>query len=110
MELADEAFFARRRGDKEQAMNFARQAMQFEKQAADILVEEVDAEPTRSVLHRSAATLAVDAGEIEEAKFLIARGLEGHPPASIAQELLELRVRIEEIEAQAAVKETVAAA
>jgi hypothetical protein len=106
MEMADEAFFARRRGDREQPVHFARQAFLLEKEVADLMVPLTDIEPPRSVLHRSAATLAVDCGEIEEAKYLVARGLEGKPPADIGDELLELRARIEEIEAQTATKAT----
>lgn len=49
-----------------------------------------DLEPTRSVLFRSAASIALDAGLPAEARHLIAEGLRGSPPAAIKRELLEL--------------------
>lgn len=41
----------------------------------------------RAVLYRSAATLALEAGWPERARELAQRGLEGEPPAAIAEEL-----------------------
>ena len=49
-----------------------------------------DLEPTRSVLHRSAATLAVECSELREAEKLIGRALAGNPPDDIANELRDL--------------------
>jgi len=46
-------------------------AFDFERQAARALTEKLDAEPTRSILHRSAATLALDCGQHREAEVLI---------------------------------------
>ena len=48
---------------------------------------------TRSVLYRSAATLALDAGETQEARRLAECGLAGAPPAEIADELREVLVQ-----------------
>jgi hypothetical protein len=50
----------------------------------------IDEEPTRSVLHRSAASLAIKCGEYEEAERLIATALNGKPPDDIAAELRDL--------------------
>ena len=47
-------------------------------------------EPTRSVLHRSAASLALECDEIREAERLIGRALSGNPPDEIAEELRDL--------------------
>jgi hypothetical protein len=86
MELAEQAFAARRRDDQTSARSLARRAYLLEKQAA----EGSQTEPTRSVLHRSAATLALDCGEYREAERLIAAALSGSPPEPIANELREL--------------------
>jgi hypothetical protein len=47
-------------------------------------------EPTRSVLHRSAPTLALECGALRDAERLIAVALSGDPPAEIAEELRDL--------------------
>ena len=47
-------------------------------------------EPTRSVLHRSAASLALECDETREAERLIGRALSGNPPDEIAEELRDL--------------------
>ena len=49
-----------------------------------------DHEPTRSVLFRSAASLAIDCKEYLEAERLIGEGLAGNPPPDIRIELREL--------------------
>ena len=90
MEYTDEAFQARRNGDNEQAQAFFRQAFLCEREADELVSSHTDAEPTRSVLHRSAATLALDCGEFREAERLIAIALAGNPPDEIAEELREL--------------------
>jgi hypothetical protein len=52
--------------------------------------EQSQTEPTRSVLHRSAATLALDCGEYREAERLVATALAGNPPEPIANELRDV--------------------
>ena len=42
------------------------------------------------MLHRSAATLAVECGELRYAERLIGRALAGNPPEDIADELRDL--------------------
>ena len=44
----------------------------------------------RSVLHRSAASLALECGALREAERLIAAALSGDPPDEIAEELRDL--------------------
>jgi hypothetical protein len=90
MERADQALEARRRGDEGAARAFFREAFLHERTAAQIIAPDLTAEPTRSVLHRSAASLAVECGEAREAERLIAIALSGDPPAEIAAELREL--------------------
>lgn len=64
------------------------EALALETAAAKAVPAEL--EPTRSVLFRSAASIALDAGLATDARHLIAEGLRGSPPAAIKQELLEL--------------------
>jgi hypothetical protein len=49
---------------------------------------------SRSVLHRSAAALAIDCGELQAAERLITTALSGNPPAEIAAELKDLFIQI----------------
>ena len=95
MELAEEAFFTRKEGSIEKAKALFREALKFESEAAALLENRLEMEPTRSVLFRSAATLALDCGEPWLAEQLIARGLAGNPPEEIAGELRELNERLE---------------
>ena len=90
MALAQLALVARHSGGQERAVALAREAFGFEAQAADLVPAGVDSEPTRSILYRSAAWLALDAKLPDEAVRLAERGLAGSPPASIAAELNEV--------------------
>ena len=89
MENADHAFFARRDGNHEAFLRYSRIAYEKEKEAA-LLIESQESEPTRSVLHRSAAALAFDCGEYRDAEKLIFCAFAGNPPEEIADELREL--------------------
>lgn len=72
------------------------EAYRLEKEAVEAFLSSAygDAEPTRSVLLRSAANLAIDCGELREAEQLAARGLAGDPPEAIAGELRDTLDRI----------------
>ena len=94
MEFADESFVARLEKDRDQFLHFTRLAFEKEAAAADLMVEE-EVEPTRSVLHRSAATLAWRCGMYDEARRLIDRGLAGDAPPEIATELKDLLREVE---------------
>lgn len=94
MDLAEAAFVAKLRGDVEQALLLTRQAFEYEQAAATLIANQLDVEPTRSVLHRSAATLAVNCGELEAAERLITTALSGNPPSEIAEELKDLFIQI----------------
>lgn len=89
MDEAEYAFMARRRGDEEQARQHFRIAYELESEAA-LIVAETTSEPSRSVLLRSAASLAYNCGKYLEAEKLIVEGLHGNPPKEIAQELRDL--------------------
>ena len=94
MDLAEAAFVAKLRGDLEQASLLTKQAFSLEQEAAALIAHQLDAEPTRSVLHRSAATLAIECGEFKAAERLIATALSGNPPEEIASELKDLFIQI----------------
>lgn len=88
------AFDARRSGDPELALRYFSEAFAAEQEAANLVADDLDLEPTRSILHRSAATLAADCGDYPAANRLIDAALAGNPPVEIIEELDELRVRI----------------
>lgn len=69
------------------AIRLYRKAMEHEAQAAKQFRDRAKYEPTRSVLYRSAASLAVMCGEKRMAEKLICEGLAGDPPEEIAGEL-----------------------
>src|SRR3954447_9391023 len=86
----DEAFVARHRGDIERAQEHSQKALRLEIAAAEEFRDSFTTEPTRSVLYRSAATIALDCGQHREAERLIATALAGSPPYEIAEELRDL--------------------
>lgn len=90
MEQSDLAVLARMRGDEAAAVTHVQSAYELEAKAADALLNEHGAEPTRSVLFRSAATLANDCCRFTESEKLIHKALAGEPPAEIAAELEDL--------------------
>ena len=72
------------------AKTLFRKAFEVEREAANHLAPDYKLEPSRSVLHRVAAALAIECGEIRDAEKLIAMGLAGDPPFEIAEELRDL--------------------
>lgn len=95
MDLADEAFTARVRGEIERSHKLFRLAFEKESNAARAVAYDTDFEPTRSVLLRSAASLALDCGELREAERLISLGLAGSPPDDVADEMRDLLDRVQ---------------
>lgn len=77
-------------------VDISKKAFNLERDAARALLSNWDAEPTRSVLFRSAATLAFNIGEFDEAKKLVYQGLAGKPHSELAVELNYLLERINE--------------
>jgi hypothetical protein len=72
------------------AQQLMRDAFDRERQAAEMVANSYELEPTRSILFRSAASLALNCKEFLEAERLIAKGLSGRPPGDIADELRDL--------------------
>jgi hypothetical protein len=90
MALAERAFIAQRTGHLEKVKQFSKTAYQYERQAALLLLTDYEVEPTRSVLFRSAACLALDGEDYREAEQMIAFALSGNPPLEILEELRDL--------------------
>jgi len=94
MKLAEEAFLAKQKAELGLWMKLTREAFNKEREAAELLNKRHEYEPTRSVLYRSAASLALDCGEIVEAEKLISAALLGQPPEEIANELRDLLEKV----------------
>jgi hypothetical protein len=94
MRLADLASDLRRRGAGPEADARLREALEHERQAAGLAAPDLGLEPTRSVLYRSAATLAWQCGEYREAERLITTALSGSPPETVAEELRDLLLQV----------------
>ena len=95
MDLATLALIERKRGNNKHASDLFEQALDYELKSIDEfenMIGRVDepTQPTHSVLHRSAATLALDCGDIDLAEQLANKGLTQNPPTEITQELHEL--------------------
>lgn len=90
MSLMDEAHLARLNGSEVRYLELTNSAFLLESEAAWALVGELELEPTRSVLFRSAASLALEIKNAREAERLISAALAGTPPNEIAEELRDL--------------------
>ncbi|QDT91748.1 hypothetical protein [Gimesia algae] len=90
MDAANKAYVADLHGDFNLAESLFREAFEKEREAAILLKNDLDTEPTRSVLFRSAATLGIDCREFREAERLIAIGLSGNPPDQLCDELRDV--------------------
>lgn len=65
---------AAKKNDNDTAIGLFKQAFEFEKQAAEILKENVNKEPTRSALYKSAGWMAFNAGMYKEAHEMAVEG------------------------------------
>ena len=93
MDCADKARSARRARDDDAHDEFLHKAFELEKQAA-LMIQSEESEPTRSVLHRSAASLAYKCKKYREAEWLVSRALSGNPPGEIMGELRRINRKI----------------
>jgi len=94
MDLAEMAQVAKFKGDLDLAAELSRQAFNTETAAAELIANNFAAEPTRSILYRSAVTLAIDCGEFYRAEHLIKAAQRGNPPTEIMEELEDLSTQI----------------
>jgi hypothetical protein len=90
MNCAAEACMMTMIGESKKAFELNELAFKKEKEAALLLLDKLEFEPTRSVLCRSAASLAIECNHTREAEQLVALGLFGNPPDEIAEELRNL--------------------
>ncbi len=92
MQLAEKAYLARLRGKRAQAEIYASEALRLEALAARALPPTPESEPTRSILFRSAAWLALQANRYDQALRLAQEGLSSsHLPPDLAQQLHEVQ-------------------
>ena len=94
MALNDDAFAARRCGALDLMKQKFLEAFPLEEAAAIRAKYENIGEPTESVLLRSAATIALDAGLYRKAEKLACLALSGDPPDEIAEELREVLEKV----------------
>jgi tetratricopeptide (TPR) repeat protein len=90
MENAQQALVAKEKGDNIVSSNLYLKAFEIEKEVALYLENDIENEPTRSVIFRSAASLANICGRYQDAEELINKGLSGNPPKDIEDELKAL--------------------
>lgn len=90
MDLAEMAEAARLRKETARHADLLAKALAEELKAVALCDGDEVPEPTFSVLHRSAASLAIDCRQYRQAEKLAARALAGEPPPEIAGELREL--------------------
>ena len=89
MFFAQDALVAKHKGEKDKAQSLYQKAFDIERDVAMSFVNS-DNEPMRSVMFRSAASLALNCGLDREAEIMVSYGLIGTPPADVHQELLKL--------------------
>jgi hypothetical protein len=87
MNFAEEAFILKYKEYVDEADKLFKKALLLEQEAAGQLPLCEDSEPTRSILYRSAASLALNTKEYDLSERLIAMGLSGFPPHDIKEEL-----------------------
>lgn len=87
MELSQQALIAREKGEVQKAEDLAKEAFNFEIEAAELIPESESSEPTRSILYQSSASLAFQFRDFQTARRLIAKGLSGYPPPIIQNKL-----------------------
>ena len=91
MDLVETAILERTRGHGEKAIQLYAEALELELAAIKELDERGErAEPTWSVLHRSAGWMAFNSNQFRLAEKLASKALAGDPHPEIAEELRDL--------------------
>lgn len=99
MVFAQKAMLEKRKGNPEYAKQLFHQAYTCETGAADLLERSEQSEPSRGILYRSAAWLAVQADDLNMATYLANRGLNGYVSGEIKAELEAVLTHIEQMRA-----------
>ena len=94
MDFAERAFIAQIRGPRKNSIKFFEKALEYELEAISKLEAEGRTEPTYSVLHRSAGTLALHCNQPQRARKIVTKALSQDPHPEIAEELRELQYQI----------------
>jgi hypothetical protein len=92
MDLYELGLIAAREGNMEESRRLFARALKEEIKAADSVP--YDLEPTRSILHQSAASIALKIGDTHGAMKYIDAGLVGRVPAQLKEEMAILREQI----------------
>lgn len=100
MALFEAAVIARHAGDETRMRTLLTEALKLESAAADTVANDHTLEPTRSLLHRSAASMALQNFDTKTARRYALEGLEGDPPAEISAELQTLLQQIRILDAE----------
>lgn len=90
MDCAELAIIARMQKNNDESIRLFHESLDFELKAIAAIESESVVEPTYSILHRSAATLALDCNDVRLAEKLISKALSLDPPAEISEELRDL--------------------
>lgn len=90
MRISQEAFVEDIKGSKEKAKEMNLEAFELEKKVALSLKDQAENQPTRAILFRSAAYLALKIENFEEAQELALEGLNHNPPENEKQEFLKI--------------------
>ena len=91
MALSQEAIMARVWNDETKAQMLYKQSFDLEREAAYIYAERFDKEPIRSILYRSAASLAIECLLYQEADLLIQQGQSSQTPIDVMDDFQELK-------------------
>jgi IrrE N-terminal-like domain len=94
MELFEASLLARHAEDEGRMNRFLAQALKMECEAADTVADDYALEPTRSLLHRSAAAMALSNFDTKTARRYVEAAFEGKPPAEVESELQKLSEQI----------------
>jgi hypothetical protein len=95
MKLAQEAIMARIQHDENKARMLYKQSFDLEREAAYFYAERFDKEPIRSILYRSAASLAIECHLYQEADLLIQQGQSNDTPTDVINDFQELRDKMQ---------------
>lgn len=93
-DLAMRAMIERDSGNTEKSDELYSRALAFEEIAALKVDKMVKPEPTRSILFRSSASLAYQAGRISDSIRLIEKALDGSPSKRVLSEIDQLYLLI----------------
>ena len=100
MELFEASLLARHAEDEGRMNRFLAQALKLECEAADTVADDYALEPTRSLLHRSAAAMALSSFDTKTARRYVEAAFEGKPPVEVESELQKLSEQITILEAE----------